>query len=116
MESRLRKKISKAVRNAQSGTAARVIHPYSDEITAKEILKKNSRTPALKKEDLLKAMKQKIVAAKSKKKTSKRTTPGTVESDSTPANPHREGKRWLKTIVKQNLSKRAVAAHSGKKK
>lgn len=116
MESKLRKKMSKSIRDAQSGTAAKVMHPYSDEITAKEILKKNSRTPNLKKEDILKAMKQKIVAAKSQKKISKRTTPGKVPPDSTPASPHREGKRWMKTIVKQNLSKRVVAAHSGKKK
>lgn len=116
MESKLKKKTSKVIRDAQSGTPAKVIHPYSDELTAKEILKKNERKPALKKEELLRAMKQKISAKKSKKMTSKRTTPGTVPSDSTPAHTQREGKRWLKTIIKQNLSKQVVAAHSGKKK
>lgn len=110
--------MSKAIRNAQTGIQAPESRKDSDELTAKEMLKKYPKKPAKKKEELLAAIKKSVSAkkAKAKKATSKRTTPGTVPSDSTPANAHREGKRWIKTLTKQTLAKRAIEARRGRKK
>lgn len=52
----------------------------------------------------LNVLKERIGKSKKSVKISKRTTPG-EELQSTPQNLHMEGKRWMKTVVKQNLLK-----------
>jgi hypothetical protein len=42
------------------------------------------------------------------KKVSKRTTPGKVFSDSSPAHVHPEGKRWIQNLAKQERTKAKV--------
>ncbi len=110
--------MSKAIKNAQSGIPALETRTYSDELTAKEMLKKYPKRAAEKKEALLKAMQKSLGArkAKSQKGTSKRTTPGTPPSDSSPAYPHREGKRWMKTTIEQIAAQRTIQDHHGRKK
>ncbi len=110
--------MSKAIKNAQSGKPIPETRKYSDELTTKEMLKKYPKREAQKKEALLKAMQEGISAKKAKKHkaTSKRTTPGTPPSDSSPAYPHREGKRWMKTTLEQIASQRTVQDHRGRKK
>ncbi|MBS0620048.1 MAG: hypothetical protein JSS61_01130 [Verrucomicrobia bacterium] len=90
------KKIQKAIYAAQSLLGLN--DQEGDQLTAKEMAKKFPKKPASK------AKLAKALAAKKKKGTSKRTTPGTVPSDSTPASIHAEGKRWIKTVVKQNVN------------
>ena len=41
-------------------------------------------------------------------KVHKRTTPGKVDAESPPADAHREGKRWIKNLVKQNRAQRDI--------
>jgi hypothetical protein len=115
---KLRKKMSKAIRSAQIGMPVPETLRYSDELTAKEMLKKYPKKAAQKKEQLLEAMQRSMSAKKAKEKSasSKRTTPGSVSSESAHAHTHREGKRWIKTLTKQTLAQRAIEAHHGRKK
>jgi hypothetical protein len=116
MENKLRKKMSKAVRNASSGVVVPPRRRPADPKATKELLKTYGRTPAPQKKGLLEVIKSKFRFAKAKKGVSKRTTPGTVPSDSTPAHVHREGKRWIKNLLKQTFAKRTVDAHRGRKR
>jgi len=115
---RLQKKMSKAIRSGQSDTPSPETLRYSDELTAKEMLKKYPKKTIEKNKELLAAIQKKVSAkkAKSSKATSKRTTPGTVPSDSAPASVHREGRRWIKTLTQQTLAQRAIEDHRGRKK
>lgn len=107
MPAKLRKKMNKEIRSGVPTPESRI---SSDNIKAEQLL---SRYPAkIRKKDLsiLKSF-EKIVDIKKKKKTakhSKRTTPGTIPSDSTPKNIHIEGKRWIKTLQKQTLAKNKI--------
>jgi hypothetical protein len=117
MDSKLRKKMSKAVRNASSGVVVPPRKRPADPTATKELLKSYGRAPAPQKKGLLETLKIKFGFAKAKKKkVSKRTATGTVPSDSSPASPHREGKRWIKNLLKQTLANRTVDAHRGRKK
>ncbi len=72
-----------------------------------------------KKAGLIAAMKRKMTAAKTKPKkhASKRTSPGSQHVDDlAPSHTQREGKRWIKHIIKQNLTDRVIADHHGRKK
>ncbi len=117
LTTKLRKQMSKTIRNAQTGIIAyEGLKP--DSKLQKEAYKQFPHQPPSRKKKYFSELKLKMKEAKAKgqKSVSKRTTPGTVPSDSTPAHSHREGKRWMKTLIKQNLSDRTVAAHRGRKK
>jgi len=112
--------MAKAIRSSQTGVASPEIRKYGDKLTAKELLQQYPRNPkkaAQKEKDLLTVVQKSVSSKKAKtpKGTSKRTTPGAVPSDSTPADAHREGKRWIKNLTKQISNQRAIAAHRGKK-
>lgn len=110
--------MSKAIRDVQSGNASVVDRKTNPELTNNQMLKEFPKRAETKKAKLLESLKKSLSAKKmkSKKGISKRTNPGTVPSDSVPAHVHREDRRWLKTITKQNLAKRAVQlSRSGKK-
>jgi len=121
MPSQLRKKMGKEIRSAQAAYPSVEERKYSDELTAKEMLKKYPKKIAQKRAELLKAMEKNFAIKKKKnareKMPSKRTTPGEVPSTSTPAITHREGQRWIKTLTKQSLEKRMILNHKvrGKK-
>ena len=119
MTAKLRKKMTKTIRDSQVGLLSPEGMKQQDKQTAKEIQAKFPKKPDKKKAALLEAMKKKIRFAKTKAttKASKRTTPGSQHVDDfAPSDTHREGKRWMKTIIKQNLSDRVVADHRGRKK
>jgi len=119
MATKLRKKMSKSIRNPQIGLATPEGIKHRDEQTAKELLIKFPKKADKKKAGLIEAMKRKMSLAKvkPKKNASKRTTPGSQHVDDlAPSHTQREGKRWIKTIIKQNLSNRVVADHRGRKK
>ena len=111
--------MTKTIRNPQIGLPTPEGVEYQNKQTAKEILIKFPKKPDRKKAGLIEAMKRKMTAAKAKpkKNASKRTTPGSQHVDDlAPSYTQREGKRWIKTIIKQNLSDRVVADHRGRKK
>jgi hypothetical protein len=118
ISARLRKKMTKAIRDSQTGLPPSQANQYSDELTAKEMLKIYPKRAAKKKEELLAAMKASIKSKqiKTKKGHSKRTTPGLVQPDSSPAYPHREGKRWIKNLNKQTAAQRVIDVHNSRKK
>lgn len=119
MATKLRKKMTKTIRDAQVGLLSPEGMKQQDKETAKEIQAKFPKKIDKKKAALLEAMKKKIRFAKTKAttKASKRTTPGSQHVDDfAPSDTNREGKRWIKTIIKQNLSDRVVADHRGRKK
>lgn len=116
---KLRKKMNKTIRDAKIGQPSPKALKQRDELTAKEMLIKFPKKEDKKKAGLIKAMKRKMSTAKTKpkKNASKRTTPGSQHvDDMAPSHTLREGKRWLKTVIKQNLSDRVVADHNGRKK
>lgn len=114
----LGKKKDKTVRNSQTGIPIREERKYSDELTTKEMLKKYPRKVAKKTEEIVMAMGATVRAKKGKaqKKISKRTTPGYIPSDSTPAYQHREGQRWIKTLNRQASTQRKIDTRRGRKK
>ncbi len=115
MTNKLEKKRGKEIRSAQGRYPVQQTQQYSDELTTKEMLKKFPKRKSEKQEETLKSA-QRGISLKKKlqhKIKSKNTTPGLVSSDSAPAHIHPEGKRWMKTLVKQNLSQRAILAHQG---
>ncbi len=119
MTTKLRKKMTKIIRDSQVGNLSPEGVKLQDKQTAKEMQVKFPKKPNKKKAALLEALKKKIrhAKAKSTKKASKRTTPGSQHVDDfAPGNANREGKRWIKTIIKQNLSDRVIADHRGRKK
>lgn len=118
MPAKLRKQMSKEVHLATSSYPAPEDRQYEDELTAKEMLKKFPKKPDKKKAALLQSI-EKAIAAKLKKPTkgiSKRTSPGLPPRDSSPAYPHREGKRWIKNLTKQTSSERTIQSHRGSQK
>jgi hypothetical protein len=118
MNNKLRKKMSKEIRLAQASYPTPESRSYSDELTTKEMLKKYPKKVAKKHAEAINASKKRIGLKKKapRKGLSKRTTPGTVPSDSSPAYPHREGKRWIKNLNKQTLNQRAIASRKGNRK
>ncbi|MBI2809854.1 MAG: hypothetical protein HYX67_03345 [Candidatus Melainabacteria bacterium] len=114
---RLRKQMEKEIRISKNDKASPEIEKYGDELMAKELKAKYPRSPSTMK-DQLKQIKKKIEIKKKKenKNVSKRTTPGKVPSDSSPAMPHKEGLRWIKTLTKQTLAQRTIQRRKGFKK
>lgn len=108
LTSKLSKKIKKEVRNAQVEYARPEERAYSDQLTAKEMLKKYPKKTVKKEKSLLESMQKRVKAKKQtpKRTSSKRTTPGEVPSTSTPAFAHKEGARWVKTLTSQNKVQR----------
>jgi hypothetical protein len=105
--------MAKEIRLSQNSVLIPESRAYRDEQTAKEMLKKFPRKEAQKKEELLKVTKKLISIKKKKhhKMVDKRTTPGMVNAESPPAHIHPEGKRWIKTLIKQNLAQRVIQDH-----
>jgi hypothetical protein len=118
MSNKLRKKMGKEIRLAQARYPAPESLQYSDELTAKEMLKKYPKRVAKKIEATVKGTEKRIEIKKLKhqKMSSKRTAPGGVPADSSPSNAHKEGRRWIKTLIKQNLTQRAIQTHKGGRK
>ena len=116
MQKRLQKKMAKEIRVAQGRYPVLETHQYSDTLTTQEMLKKYPKKEALKKEELLQSS-EKGISIKKKtihKNISHNTTPGlTPARDSAPAHVHPEGRRWIKTMIKQNQTQRAIQAHKG---
>ena len=116
MQKRLQKKMAKEIRIAQGRYPVLETHQYSDRLTTQEMLKKYPKKEAMKKQEILLSS-EKGISIKKKtvhKNISHHTTPGlTPERDSAPAHVHPEGRRWIKTMTKQNQAARAVQAHRG---
>ena len=126
---KLRKKMTKAIKYARSFFLSDATKKYEDRETEKELFKKypKRKTP---KPHIKKAVKAKTKEARrdriekllAEKTThaatgpSKRTTPGTVFTESSPAAAHKEGARWIKNLNKQTLAQRALQTHNTGKK
>ncbi|MBS0651825.1 MAG: hypothetical protein JSR93_11755 [Verrucomicrobia bacterium] len=108
LNNKLSKKIQKEVRNAQAEYQRPAERAYSDQLTTREMLKKYPKKVAKKDKSLLDAMQKRVKLKKqiAKRISSKRTTPGQVPSNSTPAYVHKEGARWVKTLTTQNKVQR----------
>lgn len=107
MPAKMRKKMNKEIRASAETPAPKL---NSNDIKAGQLL---SRYPAkIKKKEasILKSFEKTIDTKKKKQaaKHSKRTTPGTVPSDSPPKIVHVEGKRWIQTIEKQTQAQKKV--------
>ncbi len=102
---KLRKQMGKAVKKARSLVLSDASQKDCDSMTAKELQKKFPHKPP-------KIVKKTRPAKKGK--TSKRTSPGEVEGQSSPGYAHREGKRWIKNGTKKMQDQRKIAAHHGK--
>src|SRR3990172_5332526 len=119
MNNKLNKKNQKEIHVAQSEYATKEASAYSDQLTAREMLKKYPKKTSKKEKASLASLEKEISAKKAKKlkKHSKRTTPGTVQATSTPTNAHIEGGRWIKSLEKQTFtSQRVLVKKSLKKK
>ena len=107
MTAKLRKKMNKELK-----TATRKPEPVlrTDVITPQELLSRIPPKARKKEASLQKSFEKTIITKKKKQKahTSKRTTPGSIEEKSSPQIVHVEGKRWIKTLAKQNLTKRKI--------
>ncbi len=116
---KLRKSMSKAIKSTRNTFLSKEAIKDRDLLTAKELSKKFPKKTSRKKEELAKAIKRKESGASRTKKTplsskkSKRTTPGTVNAQSSPGYAHREGARWIKNSNKKIKDQRIVAAHHG---
>ncbi len=115
MAAQLRKKMNKELKKA-------TLQPEpilkSDVITPKDLLSRAPLKVRKKEISLQKSFKERLADKAQKKKShvSKRTTPGTVDEKSPPHIVHVEGKRWIKTLEKQNVNKRKMLTrHLAKK-
>ena len=122
MFDKFRKKMAKAVRGLKNTFTSPESSKYADEETAKELAKKFPKS-VKRKQELLTEIEKKYITKRVrtkkgavKKGTSKRTATGTVPADTSPANAHREGQRWIKTLTKQTLATQKVQDHHGRKK
>lgn len=124
MNNRDQKKMAKTIRAAQGQYPVRETRETTEKLTPKDLLKKYPSKQAKKHEAIMQSTQQ-TMAIKHKKKMhekipSKRTTPGLVPDDSTPAHVHPEGGRWIKNLIKQNVISRFLQARraggTGRKK
>ncbi|MBS0653399.1 MAG: hypothetical protein JSR39_07745 [Verrucomicrobia bacterium] len=108
LNNKLSKKIQKEVRNAQAEYQRPEERAYSDQLTAREMLKKYPKKVAKKEKSLLDSMQKRVKLKKqvAKRISSKRTNSGEVPSTSSPAFVHKEGARWIKTLAKQSTVQR----------
>jgi hypothetical protein len=96
------KKMGKEVRLAQAKLPPEEC-VRTDRLKAAEMAKQYPKVEKGVLKSFVRTLKRKKSAGAVKR--SKRTTPGEVPSDSPPRNAHIEGKRWIKTIEKQNVVK-----------
>lgn len=108
---RLNKKMHKELKAAQRPLPP-APHEYSDELTARGVLKKYPQKVIKAKEGILQGFEKRFKATKSKKlkKHSKRTNCGKIDEHSPPAHVHVEGIRWVKNLRAQNLDRRQKLA------
>lgn len=103
-----RKKQRKAIRSARKAPPAQesliVKYPKKIERKRKELIESFKKHIRIKK-------------ARNNTKNSKRTTPGIgiTTTEAQPAHTHVEGIRWIKTTIKQNLTKQKILNRQGKK-
>jgi|SRR3990172_7833835 len=118
MNNKLNKKNQKEIRTAQSEYATKEASAYSDQLTAREMLKKYPKKTSKKEKASLASLEKEISAKKAKKlkKHSKRTTPGTVPATSSPRNVHMEGGRWIKSLEKQSFTQQKLVVKKSLKK
>ena len=115
--------MSKAIKNARSTFLSPQARREQDALTAKELNKKfpkKSSAKSRKRENLAKALKRKEAHTKGVKKiklasscASKRTTPGSTQTEFAPSYAHREGTRQIKNLNKKIKDQRTIAAHHG---
>lgn len=126
---KLRKKMTKAIKYSRSFFLSDATKKYEDEETEKELFKKHPKrkTPQPHINKAVKAKTkearrdriEKLLAEKTAHSAtgpSKRTTPGTVFAESSPAAAHKEGARWIKNLSKQTQAQRAIQTHNTGKK
>lgn len=119
---KLRKSMSKAIKNARNTFLSKESLKDRDALTSKELKKRFPKKASRKTENLAKALKRKNSRVSQAKKAksglgqSKRTTPGSVDAQSAPAYAHREGTRQIKNLNKKIRDQRVVAAHHGSSK
>jgi hypothetical protein len=104
----VRKKQAKVIKKAEQDYAqAEEVLERTDKLKVKEALKKLPPKPRKAKTALVESVVKGMEAKKKKKKgVSKRTTPSELDLHESPrAYSHREGERWEKTLVKQNVGK-----------
>jgi len=104
----IKKKQSKVIKKAEQAYAvAEEAVERTDTLKTKESLKKYPPKKRKTKEALVEGVVKGMEAKKKKKKAvSKRTTPSELDLHESPrAYSHREGERWEKTLVKQNVGK-----------
>ena len=112
------KKMQKEIKAAQKPLPAET-RQYSDELTAKEMLKKYPKKIAKAGIGMLKGLEKRWNATESKKlkKHSKRTNCGKVDEKSPPAHVHAEGSRWVKNLREQNnLQRKSLSRKATKRK
>lgn len=98
------KEMNKEIHKAQMGPPTLL----SEQLSYEQMLTKYPKKIATKEKSLIATMKNQIKIKKNKKnhKESKRTTPSMMplDTESTPKSPHIEGKRWIKTEVRQSVT------------
>lgn len=115
MTNRDRKKMKKEVRMSSIEPDPEL---KSDHIKPNNLLSRLPKKVQKQERASLKSF-DKNIAVKRKKqhaRHSKRTTPGTVDVQSSPHIVHVEGKRWIKTLEKQNQVKKTVLRRQALKK
>ncbi len=115
----LSKAIKKEVRKGNRAAPTLEEPLRSDLLSPKQMLKKYPAKIAKKDAGLILSTLKGMQVKKAKRaaKQSKRTTPGTVPSDSTPYIVHVEGGRWMKTVQKQTTDKsKKLTKHLSKMK
>ncbi len=115
MPAKARKKMIKEIRGAQGSRQ----QASSDDTTAEQLLSRYPEKTRKKEIAQLASLKKAMDAKKQKEasKTSKRTTPGKVQVETTPQSSKVEGKRWVKATAKKIQASNKVLQHNaGKKK
>jgi hypothetical protein len=114
MPVQLRKKMKKEFKTATLRPEPTL---KSDRITPQQLLSRAPVQSPQKAGELKKLLKKNLNNKGVKPHASKRTTPGTAGETSSPQNVHVEGRRWIKTLGKQNTAKRKVfTRHTAKQK
>ena len=117
------KKVKKEVHSARKAKSPPESEKYADALLLKEMRQKFPKKTTKKKEAESKALQKRIetkggLAKKTtlKKKVSKRTGPGEFSEPTAPASINKEGKRWIKTVIKQNQAQRKDTARKNLKR
>ncbi|MBS0629779.1 MAG: hypothetical protein JSS30_06095 [Verrucomicrobia bacterium] len=108
VDKNVRKKQAKEIKKAQAAYAEAEEAPRTDKLKTAESLKKYPVKTKKSLKPLVEEVVKEMAIKKKKRKASvsKRTTPSELDLHESPrAYAHREGERWEKTIVKQNVGK-----------